>query len=182
MDDFTDVTYEVGQGPPATITINRPERYNAFRAQTVDELIKSFKRAWVSDEVGVVCLTGAGTKAFCAGGDQKQRAETGDYGPSDSGLFEIDSLHRVIRDIPKPTIAAVNGVAIGGGARAARAVRPHHRRRHRDLRAERPACRLVRRRPRLRATWPASSARSAPARSGSCSRGCPRRRRRAGGW
>ena len=114
MDQFTDVTYEVDNGL-AWITINRPERYNAFRARTVDELIKSFKRAWASDEVGVICLTGAGEKAFCTGGDQKQRMEPGDYGPSDSGLFEIDALHRVIRDVPKPVIAAVNGFAIGGG-------------------------------------------------------------------
>ncbi len=55
MDDFTDVLYEVSDGL-ATITINRPERYNAFRARTVDELVLSFKRAWASDEVGVVCL------------------------------------------------------------------------------------------------------------------------------
>jgi len=114
MDQFTDVTYEVDNGL-AWITINRPDRYNAFRARTVDELVKSFKRAWASDEVGVICLTGAGEKAFCTGGDQKQRMETGDYGPSDSGLFEIDALHHVIRDVPKPVIAAVNGFAIGGG-------------------------------------------------------------------
>ena len=88
MDDFTDVTYEV-QGGLAWITINRPERYNSFRARTVDELVRAFKRAWVSDEVGVIALTGAGGKAFCTGGDQKQRMETGDYGPSESGLFEI---------------------------------------------------------------------------------------------
>jgi naphthoate synthase len=114
MTDFTDVTYEVENGL-AWITINRPERYNSFRARTVDELVKSFKMAWGSDEVGAIVLTGAGDKAFCTGGDQKQRMETGDYGPSDSGLFEVDALHRVIRDVPKPVIAAVNGFAIGGG-------------------------------------------------------------------
>jgi len=114
FEDLTDVSYEIDNGL-ATITIARPERYNAFRAHTVDELIRCFKHAWQSAEVGVVCLTGAGEKAFCTGGDQKQRAETGDYGPSETGLFEIESLHRVIRDIPKPVIAAVNGLAIGGG-------------------------------------------------------------------
>jgi 2-ketocyclohexanecarboxyl-CoA hydrolase len=114
MDDLTDVLYEVEDGL-ATITINRPDRMNAFRARTVDELIRCFKRAWASGDVGVVCLTGAGDRAFSTGGDQKQRAETGDYGPSESGLFEVETLHRVIRDVPKPVIAAVNGYAIGGG-------------------------------------------------------------------
>ena len=114
MDELTDVLYEVEDGL-ATITINRPERMNAFRARTVDELIRCFKRAWADGEVGVVCLTGAGERAFCTGGDQKQRAETGDYGPSESGLFEVEYLHRMIRDIPKPVVAAVNGYAIGGG-------------------------------------------------------------------
>jgi naphthoate synthase len=88
---------------------------NAFRARTVEELIHCLKRAWASADVGVVCLTGAGDRAFCTGGDQKQRAETGDYGPSETGLFEVETLHRVLREIPKPVIAAVNGYAIGGG-------------------------------------------------------------------
>jgi 2-ketocyclohexanecarboxyl-CoA hydrolase len=114
MDELTDVLYEAEHGL-ATITINRPDRMNAFRARTVDELIACFKRAWADPEVGVVCLTGAGERAFCTGGDQKQRAETGDYGPSESGLFEVEQLHRLIREIPKPVIAAVNGYAIGGG-------------------------------------------------------------------
>lgn len=109
-----DVLYEVEQGL-AWITINRPERYNAFRGRTVDELIACFKAAWANPEVGVVALTGAGERAFCAGGDQKQRAASGDYGPTESGLFEVETLHRLIRDIPKPVIAAVNGVAVGGG-------------------------------------------------------------------
>jgi 2-ketocyclohexanecarboxyl-CoA hydrolase len=114
MSELTDVRYEVEDGL-AWITIDRPERLNAFRARTVDELIDCFTRAWSSQEVGVVCLTGAGDRAFCTGGDQKQRAETGDYGPSASGLFEVERLHALIREIPKPVIAAVNGYAIGGG-------------------------------------------------------------------
>ena len=112
--DLTDVRYEMERGL-AWITIDRPERMNAFRARTVDELIHCFKRAWASPDVGVVCLTGAGDRAFCTGGDQKQRAETGDYGPSESGLFEVETMHRLIREIPKPVVAAVNGYAIGGG-------------------------------------------------------------------
>ena len=111
---LTDVAYEVDNGL-ATITINRPERLNSFRARTLDELIECLKHAWVSADVGVVCLTGAGEKAFCTGGDQKQRMETGDYGPSRTGRLEVDTLHRTLRDIPKPVIAAVNGFATGIG-------------------------------------------------------------------
>jgi 2-ketocyclohexanecarboxyl-CoA hydrolase len=112
--ELSDTKYEVQDGL-AWITIDRPERMNAFRARTVDELNHLFTRAWAGDDVRVICLTGAGERAFCAGGDQKQRAESGDYGASESGLFEIERLHRLIRDVPKPVIAAVNGVAIGGG-------------------------------------------------------------------
>jgi naphthoate synthase len=114
MDPLTDVRYELEQGL-CWITIDRPARLNSFTAHTVDEMIVCFKRAWADAEVGVVALTGAGERAFCTGGDQKQRAESGDYGPSRTGLFEIETLHRAIRDIPKPVIAAVNGLAIGGG-------------------------------------------------------------------
>ena len=114
MNELTDVRYEVSDGL-AWITIDRPERMNSFRAHTVDELIACLKRAWASAEVGVIAITGAGDRAFCTGGDQKQRAETGDYGPSESGLFEVEYLHRLIREVPKPVIAAVNGYAIGGG-------------------------------------------------------------------
>ncbi len=111
---YTDVLYEV-DGSTAVITINRPSRYNAFTGKTIEELIHAFKRAWAEKKIRVAILTGAGDKAFCTGGDVKQRAETGDYGPTSNGLFEVEYLHRVIRDMPKPVIAAVNGLAIGGG-------------------------------------------------------------------
>lgn len=113
-EDFTDITYEVEDGV-AVITINRPDRYNALRGRTVDELIYAFRYAWVDQSVGAIVLTGAGDKAFCSGGDQKERAATGGYGETEMGMFEIERLHRLIREVPKPVIAAVNGFAIGGG-------------------------------------------------------------------
>ena len=115
VEEFTDVSYAVAEGGVAVITIDRPDRYNAFRGRTVDELIAAFKTAWADSSVAAVILTGAGDKAFCAGGDVKERAETGGYGETEWGTFEIERLHRIIRDIPKPVIAAVNGVAVGGG-------------------------------------------------------------------
>jgi naphthoate synthase len=114
LDELTDVRYAVEDGC-AVVTIDRPDRMNAFRGRTVDELISAFKHAWADSAVACVILTGAGDRAFCAGGDVKERAETGGYGETEWGTFEIERLHRIIRDIPKPVIAAVNGVAIGGG-------------------------------------------------------------------
>lgn len=103
----------------AKITINRPEVYNAFRAQTIKELIWCFREAWDDNTVGVVILTGTGEKAFCTGGDQKQKDGESGYdgkGGLGNGIgLEIENLHQTIRNIPKPVIAAVNGYAIGGG-------------------------------------------------------------------
>lgn len=113
--EFVDITYAVEEDAFALITINRPDRMNAFRGRTVDELLSAFKHAWADHRVAAVILTGAGDRAFCAGGDVKERAETGSYGETECGTFEIERLHRMIRDIPKPVIAAVNGTAVGGG-------------------------------------------------------------------
>ncbi|PZX07435.1 1,4-dihydroxy-2-naphthoyl-CoA synthase [Psychrobacillus insolitus] len=115
--DLQDVIYEKMDGV-AKITINRPEVYNAFRALTVKELIWSFRDAWDDNAIGAVILTGAGEKAFCTGGDQSKKSNSGydSSGGLGGGIgLEVEALHHTIRSIPKPVIAAVNGFAIGGG-------------------------------------------------------------------
>jgi 2-ketocyclohexanecarboxyl-CoA hydrolase len=117
METYQDILY-AEDGGIATITINRPEVFNAFRANTVEELIRAFTRAGYDKKIGVVVLTGAGDKAFCTGGDQSASSHggtTGGYGGRGVIGLPIEELQSLIRDIPKPVIARVNGYAIGGG-------------------------------------------------------------------
>ncbi len=108
--DFTDIIYEKRPGV-ARVTINRPQAYNAFTTATQVELIEAFDDAAADDTVGVVVFTGAGDKAFCTGGDAGE-AKAGYR----KGMLEKDlRVKTLIREMPKPVIAAVNGYAIGGG-------------------------------------------------------------------
>ncbi|XP_057420460.1 1,4-dihydroxy-2-naphthoyl-CoA synthase, peroxisomal isoform X2 [Lotus japonicus] len=111
--DFTDILYEkaVGEGI-AKITINRPERRNAFRPHTVKELIRAFNDARDDASVGVIILTG---KAFCSGGDQALRTEDGYSDYENIGRLNVLDLQVQIRRLPKPVIAMVAGYAVGGG-------------------------------------------------------------------
>lgn len=112
MSNFTDILYSEHQGV-ATISINRPEKYNAFRGQTCDELIQALHLAGWNQSIGVIVLTGAGEKAFCSGGDQS--AQEGGYDGRGMIGLPLEELHSLIREVPKPVIARVNGYAIGGG-------------------------------------------------------------------
>ncbi len=112
MEKYRDILFEVQDGV-ARITINRPEKYNAFTAETCEELIDAFRRAGWDRSVAVIVLTGAGDKAFCTGADQS--AHEGSYGGRGTIGLPIDELQSLIRDVPKPVIARVQGFAIGGG-------------------------------------------------------------------
>ena len=112
MTDYTDILYDEKSGV-ARIAIDRPEKYNAFRGKTCDELIDALHRAAWNKSVGVIVLTGTGDKAFCTGGDQS--AHDGGYDGRGLIGLPVEELQGLIRDAPKPVIARVNGYAIGGG-------------------------------------------------------------------
>lgn len=110
--EYQDILFEKRDGV-ATITINRPEKLNAFRGQTIEELIHAFEDAGWDKSIGVVVLTSAGDRAFCVGGDQG--AHDGHYDGRGTIGMPMEQLHSVMRDIPKPVIAKVKGYSIGGG-------------------------------------------------------------------
>jgi naphthoate synthase len=112
--DYGDILYETAEGI-AKITINRPEVRNAFRPQTLFELSHAFECARDDPVTGVVILTGAGTEAFCSGGDQRVRADDGYRDDKGIGRLNVLDLQVQIRRLPKPVIAMVAGYAIGGG-------------------------------------------------------------------
>jgi naphthoate synthase len=113
--DYQDIRYELADGI-AKITIDRPEVRNAFRPETLIELSDALERAREDTSVGVIILTGEGPLAFCSGGDQRVRGDTG-YVASGAavGRFHVTDLHVQMRRLPKPIVAMVAGYAIGGG-------------------------------------------------------------------
>ena len=126
-DAYIDIRYDKSGGDDAgiaRITIARPEVRNAFRPRTVIEISRALEDAREDPEIGVVILTGEGPDAFCSGGDQRVRGDSGyldeaalaDGEPSASvGRFHVTDLHVQIRRLPKPVVAMVAGYAIGGG-------------------------------------------------------------------
>jgi naphthoate synthase len=114
--EWTDIRYETSGDGIAKITIDRPEVRNAFRPQTVRELSQAFTIAREDPEVGVIVFTGEGELAFCSGGDQRVRGDTGyEDGTSATGRFDITDFQIQLRRTPKPVVAMVAGYAIGGG-------------------------------------------------------------------
>ncbi|CAA9522367.1 MAG: Naphthoate synthase [uncultured Solirubrobacteraceae bacterium] len=118
-DAYEDIRYETSDPPGsgiAKITIDRPEVRNAFRPQTLVELSDAFERAREDPAVGVIVFTGAGDKAFCSGGDQRVRGNTGYMAEgAQTGRFHVTDFQVQIRRLPKPVVAMVAGYAIGGG-------------------------------------------------------------------
>jgi naphthoate synthase len=117
--DYSDIRYELSGDGIAKITIDRPEVRNAFRPQTIIEISDALTRAREDTSVGVIVLTGEGELAFCSGGDQNVRGDTGYLTDPDAkgavGRFHVTDLHVQIRRLPKPVVAMIAGYAIGGG-------------------------------------------------------------------
>src|SRR3954465_2945193 len=144
--EYADIRYEVAEGI-AKITIDRPEVRNAFRPETLIEISDALERAREDSEVGVIVLTGEGPHAFCSGGDQRVRGDTGYVaGGASVGRFHVTDLHVQIRRLLKPVGAMVAGYGIGGRPRAPPGWRPDDRARQRPLRAGRAEGGLVGRR------------------------------------
>jgi len=112
--DYSDIRYEFAEGI-AKITIARPEKRNAFRPETVKQLIDAFHRAHHDNEVGAIILTGEGPDAFCSGGDQTVRGADGYIDEGGTPHLNVLDLQMQIRRLPKPVVAMVAGYAIGGG-------------------------------------------------------------------
>jgi naphthoate synthase len=113
--DYSDIRYEKADGI-AKVTIDRPEVLNAFRPQTLIDVSAALELAREDPEVGVIVLTGEGEKAFCAGGDQSVRGDTGYVEEGASiGRFHVTDLQVQMRRLPKPVVAMVAGYAVGGG-------------------------------------------------------------------
>jgi naphthoate synthase len=115
MKTYQDIRLEKTEDGVAKVTICRPHVRNAFRPETVKEMIDAFHLCREDEEVGVVILTGEGTEAFCSGGDQKVRGDEGYVGKDGVPRLNVLDLQKQIRSLPKPVIAQVAGYAIGGG-------------------------------------------------------------------
>ena len=112
---YEDIRYEHSGTGIARVVIDRPEVHNAFRPETIKEMIDAFGRIRDDASIGCVLLTGAGDKAFCSGGDQRYKERGGYVGSDGLARLNVLDLQRQIRSLPIPVIALVNGYAIGGG-------------------------------------------------------------------